>query len=135
EQFTAGKFDDVASIVVLVVPLRLAPGELADQRRRAALAEKEDREGGRADRSAVKTAAVPGTVVLLILDQVLAAFAVPVAVGHEALAGEPAGAFDAINVVKAMLRVVVAEVARLAKPIERSANALIFFVFTAIGRD
>src|SRR5262245_1317831 len=85
EQLAAGKFDDVLDVVMLIVPLIIdAPGEFADEHRCAALAEEQKREGGAADGAAVEAAAVPGAIVLLLLDEELAALAIPVAVGEEA---------------------------------------------------
>src|SRR5207244_3677056 len=81
----------IFDVVMLVIPFVSAPGELADERRRAALAQEEQGEGGGADDAAVEVVAVPGAILLLLVDKEFAAFAVPVAVGHEAVAGKAPG--------------------------------------------
>ena len=107
EQLLARIFDQVAAVVVLVVPVLVgAVGELADQDRRAALGQKQQREAGGDDRrQCVAVArAGPRAIFLLLSDDELAAFAIPVVPGEEALAREPAGPLDAVSVVKEIAR-------------------------------
>src|SRR6185437_5292003 len=119
EQFVAGEFDEVPRVVVLAVPIHLplgadpgfggsvapadeaAPGELADEYRRAPLGKKQEREGGGENFGSVERGGADGEVAVaaLLAEKVLAPFAVPVVLADEALAGEAAEPFDAVDVV------------------------------------
>src|SRR5205823_3336778 len=92
EQLAAGVLDQVAGVVVVVVPVVAgAVGQLTDQDRRAPLGQKQQGEAGRDDWPDVEpAAALPGAVVSALgLDEELAALAVPVVAAKEALAREP----------------------------------------------
>src|SRR5262245_53737684 len=103
-------------VIVLAVPV-VSPGKLADQDRCAALAHEQESEGGPAHNAAVEAAARPRTIVLLFADEIFAALAIPVAIGHETLAGQSARAFDAVNVVITVLTHIETEFPRLCQPI------------------
>ena len=94
--------DEVADVVGVEVPVVAGPvAELVDQHGRPALGQEEQREAG-ADQGLILEEPDPGPVaeeLVLLVDELLGPLAIPVVVAEEALARQPAGALQAVEVV------------------------------------
>src|SRR5207249_159609 len=74
-----------------------------------------------------------GAVAELVLDEPVGAFAIPVVGADEAVAGKPADALDAVDVVEAGLRDVDLEVAALAEPAQALFQLFVFGIDAAVA--
>ena len=103
EHFLAGELDQVAGVAAFAVPfVAVVVSELGEQHGGTALGQEQERKAGGNDGVAIELVAgvLPGAVGFLDVDKIGAADAIPVLAAEVALAGEPAGALDAVHQVK-----------------------------------
>ena len=93
--------DEVADVVGVVVPVvDRQVAELVDQDRRPALGQEQQREARRQDRVVLDQCALPEAgELVLVVDQLLGAEAIPVVLAEEPDAREPAGPLQAVEIV------------------------------------
>src|SRR5262249_13049826 len=142
---------EVLQVVAIVVPVGVgdfaigvarAVEQLADEHRRAALGEEEEGKARADNRPLIPGARAGPEAFLWILarpaarrlaGQPVGAFAVPVVGADEAVAGEPADALDAIQVVEGLQRHLELEVAAPAHPAQALFDFLVLGIDAAIS--
>ena len=92
--------DEVADVVGVVVPVAAgAVAELVDQDRRAALGQEQQREARRHQLVLLVGPAPEARELVLVVDQLLGAQAIPVVLAEEPDAGEPPGPLQSVEIV------------------------------------